>query len=71
MDKVDTLIRMFPVQLMTMDMNRLISYEQELKDIRDLCLEFSSKLLTKDAPRTGEAPEMNVDYWQVMQRKIN
>ena len=71
MDKVDTLIRMFPVQLMTMDMNRLISYEQELKDIRDLFLEFSTKLLTKDAPRTGEAPEMNVDYWQVMQRKIN
>ena len=70
MNKVDTLIRIFPAQLMTRDI--LNSYKQEHKDIKGLFLKFSTKVvtftinhvLTKDAPRTGDGMEMNVDYWQ-------
>ena len=43
MNKVDTMMRMFPTRILNMD--RLSSYEQDLKDIRNQFLEFYNKVL--------------------------
>ena len=43
MNKVDTMMRMFPTRIINMD--RLSSYEQDLKDIRNQFLEFYNKVL--------------------------
>ena len=43
MNKVDTMMRMFPTRIINMD--RLSSYEQDLKDIRNQFLKFYNKVL--------------------------
>ena len=76
MSKVDTLIRMFPAELMTMD--RLNSYEQELKDIRNQFLAFATKVVTfaishvnsVDSLKTGDGTPMNVEFWQSEEQKL-
>ena len=70
MNRIDNLIRMFPVELMTLD--RLKSYEPELEKIRDKYSEFSDKVvmftLTFATSRnfivTADGTAMNIEYWQ-------
>ena len=76
MNRMDTMMRMFPTQLMTMD--RLSSYEQELKDIRTQFLEFSDKVVmfamthanAQKIPRTGDGKTMNAEFWQVKEQEL-
>ena len=76
MNKVGTMIRMFPAQLMTMD--RLSSYEIELKEIRDQFLEFSGKVVmyamnhvnVEIAPKTGNGKLMNAEFWQNNEQEL-
>ena len=70
LNRVDTLMRMFPVSLMTMD--RLKSYESELEKIREKYMEFSENviLFAMNHPAspifvsTHSGTIMNIEYWQ-------
>ena len=70
MNRIDNLIRMFPVELMTLD--RLRSYEPELEKIRDKYSEFSDKVVmfaftfatTSNFVVTADGTAMNIEYWQ-------
>ena len=76
LNKVHTMIRMFPTQLMTMD--RLTSYEQELKDIRTQFLEFSNKVvlfaidhaIAQNPPKTGDGKVMDGNFWQAKEQEL-
>ena len=76
MNKVDTKMRMFPVQLMTMD--RLGSYEQVLTGLMDQFLEFSTKVVTfainyagtPNPPLNGDGQPMNVEFWQAKEQEL-
>ena len=76
MNRVDTTMRMFPTELMTVD--RLSSYEQELKEIRNLFLEFSTKIVTyamnyaneQSAPKSSDGSLMNVRFWETKEQEM-
>ena len=69
-------MRMFPLHLMTID--RLDSYDQELKGIRDQFLEFSTKVATfainyssaQSAPKAGNGQLMNPEYWHAEEQTL-
>ena len=68
--EVDTMIRLFPCNLMSVD--RLSSYEQKLQDIETKFLEFSRKVVMfamdhssdQAAPKTGDGSPMDSGYWK-------
>ena len=73
---VETLIKSFPAELMTLD--RLDSYSAELKEIRDRFLEFSTQVMTyaltflncDDPPKSVDGADMNVDYWNTAEHNL-
>ena len=71
MNKVDTMMRMFPLRIINMD--RLSSYEQDLKDIRNQFLEFFNKLLwlMQNIPKNVNGKKMNAECWQVKEQELS
>ena len=74
--RVETLMRMFPVNLMTMD--RLKTYESELEKIRDKYMEFSDKvvLFSSNYPtnsnfvKSAEGIVMDINYWNNVESRL-
>ena len=70
------LIRTFPPDLMTLD--RMESYNTELKEIRDKFLEFSTLVMTysmtflhcDDPPKSLEGAAMDVEFWSEAEKEI-
>ena len=73
---VDTMIRLFPSNLMSVDI--LSSYEQKLKDIEDKFLEFSRKVVMfamdhsseQAVPKAGDGSSMDSGYWQAKEQEL-
>ena len=69
LNKTSMMMRLFPAELMTMD--RLGSYENELKDIQNKLLEFCDMVMNysfndyagQAIPKTKEGQIMNADCW--------
>ena len=76
MNKVNTLQRMFPVELMTLD--RLTSYNQELDKITQSYMDFNEKValfgmhhsLAEFFVTNADGKSLNVDYWNTVDQQL-
>ena len=74
---VEIMISTFPPDHMTVD--RLSSYNDELREIRDKFREFSGMVLvfamnfvnTADPPKSSGGQDMNVNWWQKFGKTIS